>query len=119
MVSNSESAVQEVTGLSTICGLLFCLFGCGPSNYYWAEGMDGFVGKRVDSGLGRCLDGCTGSFWSPTNHNRQFSDIVSEGGGKRYYVDWNSRCAYSMYVSKEGVIESWRYEGDSKGCYVY
>lgn len=44
MVSNSESAVQEVTGLSTICGLLFCLCGCGPSNYYWAEGMDRFVG---------------------------------------------------------------------------
>lgn len=102
--------------------LIFSVFiyGCGPSHFYWVERMNGFVNKDFNSGLDSCVTNCGSSYWAPVNNDRSFYKIDSEGEGKRYYIKWNSHCFYSIYVSSDGLIKSWRYESESKAsCYVY
>lgn len=97
------------------------LVGCAPSYSVWERGLDSFVGTQFYSHVYRdCTSGCGSSYWSPVNKNEVFDRVVDEGGYKRYYVTWIRSCKYSILVSGNGVIKSWRYETDSlKDCYVF
>jgi hypothetical protein len=80
--------------------------------------MDGAIGR--DFGLYLNPYGYYGSLWSPVNKERWFDKVVEEGGGRRYLITWVRSCRYSMLVSANGVVKSWRYEvKDIKDCYVF
>lgn len=80
--------------------------------------MDGAVGR--DFYLYQEPHSFYGALWSPVNKKREFDKVVLEEGGKRYFITWVRSCKYSMFVSINGVVESWRYEvKDIKDCYVF
>lgn len=99
----------------------FFLAGCAPSYSVWEEGLGSFVGTSFESHIyGSCTGGCGDSYWSPVNRNEVFDKVVEEGSDRRYYVTWIRSCKYSVLVSKDEIIKSWRYETkNTKDCYVF
>lgn len=83
-------------------------------------GMDGAVGKRFSQHVTQqCRPDCT-YLWSPVNKNREFEQVTQEGSARRYYIYWNKICLYSLLVSSDDRILSWRYETKETGsCYVF
>jgi len=83
--------------------------------------MNQFVGTTVDQHLGvpACRPNCENRFWAPMAE-KKFDKVVSEGDGERLYITWSANCKYSIYVSPEGIIRSWRYETEIKdSCVVW
>ena len=105
--------------------LLSILFaGCAPSHSAWVSSRDAWFGTSFDSHVykicSRTSNTCAGSFWSPGNSNKNFDRILEEFGGTRYYITWIRDCQYSVLVSPEKTIISWRYEtGNQKNCYGF
>ncbi|PLR65225.1 hypothetical protein QCBJ_00220 [Pseudomonas sp. QC2] len=116
---NRRKSVKINKWLLTV--LLSALAGCAPSHSNWENGMNLRVGTHFDSHLYKdCTRGCGDSYWSPVNKNKTFDKVVDESGGSRYYITWIRDCRYSVFVSADRLIKSWRYETSNvKGCYVF
>ena len=101
--------------------VLFLLVGCAPSYSYWTDGMNALVGTKFESHIySDCSRGCGDSYWSPVNRNEVFDRVLEEGEGRRFYITWIRDCRYSVLVSRDGIIKSWRYEAaNTKSCYVF
>ncbi|AXK54949.1 hypothetical protein DWF74_16805 [Pseudomonas protegens] len=101
--------------------VLFFLVGCAPSYSHWVGGMNAMVGTRFESHIyADCSRGCGDSYWSPVNRNEVFDRVLEEGEDRRFYITWIRDCRYSVLVSKDGIIKSWRYENaNTKSCYVF
>jgi len=88
----------------------FFILGCSTRSM-WVDGMNGMVGESY------CRH--YNYFWSPSNKNKSFDRVEVEGGGRRYYITWYGECKYSIYVERDGLIRSWRYETNNmESCYV-
>jgi hypothetical protein len=105
---------------------LVCLFAIGCSSPFystWVSATNGLVGTPFESHFWppRCLPDCLHQYWSPSNKNAAFDKVLDEEAGeKRYYITWLMDCRYSILVSKEGIIKSWRYEAeDKRSCFVF
>ena len=109
--------------IDSVCATIFylSLVGCAPSHRQWVDGLNMFIGTRFESNIYEgCETGCGNSYWSPVNSDKKVDKIIGEGGGKRYYITWVAGCSYSLYVSADGVVRSWRYETKYPGsCYVF
>ena len=82
--------------------------------------MNGAVGKSFSQHVNQaCRPDCT-YLWYPGEKEKKFKRIVPEGNATRYYIPWNKICLYSMLVSADDRILSWRYEtAEVKSCYVF
>lgn len=100
--------------------IIVALYGCAPSHSGWRAGMDGAVGRNFEVLLSqRCRPDCT-RLWSPGNDDKTVERVIEEPSGYRNYIYWGKSCKYSLLVSREGTVISWRYEpGDIDGCYVF
>lgn len=97
------------------------LLGCSGRGH-WVGAMNGFIGTKLESNIySDCSRGCGNSYWSPySNLGEEFDDVVSEGEGYRYYITWRFSCKYSIFVTADGVIRSWRYESeDRSSCVIW
>ena len=94
------------------------LAGCAHS--IWRDRMNQFVGTPVEQHLDvpACRPDCGNRFWGPTIREGKFEKIVSEENGERLYITWSANCKYSIYVSPDGIIRSWRYETETKDSCV-
>lgn len=106
---------------SLVALIVFFLLGCAPSYSHWVNGMNAWIGTRFESHIyADCSRGCGDSYWSPVNRNEVFDRVLYEGERKRFYITWIRDCRYSVLVSEDGIIKSWRYETDNtKSCYVF
>lgn len=100
--------------------LMVIIAGCAPSQSGWRVGMNGAIGRNFDDLLSqRCRPDCT-SLWSPGNDDKTVERVIEEPSGNRNYIYWGKFCKYSLLVSREGIVISWRYEpGNIDGCYVF
>lgn len=104
--------------------LLAFLAGCAPSQSAWVSSKDGWAGTTFESHVysicSRVPHTCTEPFWSPANKVKTFDKVVEENSGKRYYITWIRDCRYSVLVSPDSKIMSWRYEtSDTSSCYLF
>ena len=106
---------------NTIILLLFLLVGCAPSHSGWISRTNALVGSRFEPGTyGGCCDECANLYWSPVNRSVVFDRVTDEGESKRFYITWVRDCRYSILVSKDGFIKSWRYETvNTRNCYIF
>ncbi len=95
--------------------LSILLIGCAPSYNGWEGGRDFIIGKKMNE-----LSNKPGALWSPASDIHSFDYVVIEGSDYRYYLTWIRTCKYSILVSLDGVVKSWRYEtSDKHDCYVF
>ncbi|NWC86946.1 hypothetical protein HX793_00330 [Pseudomonas reactans] len=113
-----ENALKTIMGVALLATLLA---GCAPSHSAWTGVRNAFVGTRFDAHLyDDCSRGCGDSYWSPVNKKKVYDQVVKEGDSQRYFVTWIRDCRYSVLVSGEGIIQSWRYENeDRSSCYIF
>lgn len=98
--------------------IVMTISGC-MSYGAWEKGMDGLTGKYFapESSLS----------WPErayfTKEGEGGNDVfkrISEGSDVRYYIYYYYPfCTYSLLVSPEGKIQSWRREVPRENCYVY
>jgi hypothetical protein len=83
--------------------------------------MNYLIGTQFDPHVHKdCTRGCGKVYWSPVNKEKKFDKVVDESAGKRYYITWIRDCRYSVLVSADRIIKSWRYEtANVSGCYIF
>lgn len=99
--------------------LFLGLSGC-LSYDAWEKSRDTLIGMKFDPktslvGKERVY------FVRGVNSRRSIDYSKVESGGIRYYITYTVPfCQYSIFVSSDGIIRSWRRESvDRKSCYVY
>jgi len=113
-----------VKKISVIMVVVFLIAGCAPSRSAWLSSKDGWVGTTFESHVysicSRTPHTCTEPFWSPANKEKTFDRLVKESSGTRYYITWIRNCRYSVLVSPESRIVSWKYETNNlESCYLF
>jgi phage terminase large subunit GpA-like protein len=103
--------------------LILLVCGCAPSNSLWVSTTDDMVGTRLGQHYWgeMCESECLNKLWAPSSTNKNiFDKTLVEGDGFRYFVTWIPGCQYSLLVSDEGIIQSWRYEAaDVNKCIIW
>lgn len=108
-----------ITGLLLISSMLTGLSGC-LSYDAWEKSRDTLVGMKFDPEAS--LVGKERIYFVRGVSSRRSVDYSRiESGGVRYYITYTVPfCRYSILVSPDGIIRSWRRESlDRKSCYVY
>lgn len=101
--------------------VIFLIVACAPSHSAWSNDKDAWIGTSIYShDYAICKRDCRGSLWSPGNKIKTFDRTVVEGRDKRVYITWIRDCRYSLLVSPDDKIVSWRYETNhTDSCYIF
>lgn len=85
----------------------------------WEKSRDTLIGKEFYPETS--LTGVNKKYFvRGPNSKKNIDWSIKEEGGTRYYITYlNPYCKYSILVSEDNVIISWRRESPKKNCYVY
>lgn len=101
--------------------VVFCCCAVGCMSYgAWEKSRDTLIGRKFDPN--KSLSGSDRVYYvRGVNSRREVDYSRVESGGIRYYINYvYPFCRYSILVSSDGVIKSWRRESAGReSCYVY